>query len=41
MGWLALLPEAVGEVGDAREFGGEAVEEGAVIRWHFGCNQVG
>lgn len=40
MGWLALLAEAVREVGDAGEFGEKAVEEGAVIRWHFACNQV-
>ena len=40
MGRLVLLAEAVGEVGDAREFGGKAVEESAVIGWHVGCNEV-
>ncbi len=29
MEWLALLAEAVGEVGEAGEFGGKAVEDGA------------
>ncbi len=40
MRWLALLTEAVRDLGEAGEFGREAAEEGIRSGRHVGCDCV-
>ncbi len=40
MRWLVLLAEAVRDLGEAGEFGGEAVEEVVRSGRHGGCDYV-